>query len=80
LYLNFHGVVSSLEETSCEGWQYGCNLSKKNKQKHGNKFRMGPEKREDVKETRSKVTGNGEKILKASRKQNIDLEHLTTLL
>ena len=41
---------------------------------------MGPEKREDVKETRSKVTGNGEKILKASRKQNIDLEHLTTLL
>jgi hypothetical protein len=56
-------------------------LSKKNTQKHGSKFRRETRKKEDVKDTEPKVTGNEVKnIRKASRKQNIDLDHLTTLL
>jgi hypothetical protein len=54
-------------------WQYGFYLSNKNKQKNGSKFRREARKKEDVKDTKSKVTGNeGKNIRKTSRKQNID--------
>jgi hypothetical protein len=39
-------------------WQYGLYLSKKNKQKNRSKVRREPRKREGVKNTESKVTGN----------------------
>jgi len=44
-------------------------LSKQNKQKHRSKFRRELRKKEDVKDTKSKVTGNeGKNTPKASRK------------
>ena len=39
-------------------WQYGLYLSKKNKQKRRSKFRREPRKKEGVKDTESKATGN----------------------
>jgi len=58
-----------------------CTSPRKINRNMSSKFRREPRKKEDVKDTKSKVTGNeGKNIRKTSRKQTIDLDHLTTLL
>jgi len=44
-------------------------LSKQNKQKHGSKFRREPRKKEDIKDKKSKVTGNERKNIRKAFKE-----------